>query len=141
MGTAVGSEADAFSLGELFFVEYIVLGDGDVVVGITQSRADYICKSQANHNGSYVNGIAYFRTLVPDEPPLEVVVSAGVFVDEAVDLLHVVHLEALLIAASGDVDQYVLGGLEVEVVEQWALEGLFDGLLDTVRSGARAAAH
>ncbi len=47
----------------------------------------------------------------------------------------------MLVVAAGDVDEHLLGGLEVEVIEQRRLEGGLDRLLDAVGTGADSAAH
>ena len=141
MGTGVGLEDDAVTLGQFFFVEDVVFGDRDVIVGVAETGTYHIGKAETYHDGGDMDGVADFRIVVIDESALEVVVSAGVFVDQAVYLLHVVHLEALLVVPAGYVYQNVLGGFEVEVVEQRAFEGLLDGLLDAVGAGACAASH
>ena len=85
--------------------------------------------------------VAHLRIVVIDESLLEGAGTAGMLGNQLADGLDIVHLEALVVAAAGHVDQQALGRLEVEIVEQRGLQRALDRLLEPLVAGARAAAH
>ena len=77
LGTAVCDKADAFCLGHFGLVVFEVLVDHDIVAHIS-CLAYHIREVQSGDDGSYLDGIADIRIIVPDESALEVVGSSGV---------------------------------------------------------------
>ena len=96
---------------------------------------------EACHNGRDAHLVSEFRVVVPDDAFLEMVGVAGVFRNHVVYPFQVAHLGTALVVSGGDVYQDVLGGLEVEVVQERAFEGALHGYLQAVVARAFAAAH
>ncbi len=76
-----------------------------------------------------------------DNSSLEAVRVAGIMLDQLVDVVQFLHQKALVIAACSDVDEGILGSLEVAVVQKRRLQRLADCILNTRFSLAGAAAH
>ena len=72
---------------------------------------------------------------------LETPCTSGLLCNQVLNHLDVVHLEAFLVAAHGDVYKQVLGCLKVVVVKQRGLQGALYGVFKTILSGAFAATH
>ncbi len=81
------------------------------------------------------------RLVAVDNSPLETVRVAGVMLDQLINVIELLHQQTLVIAACGDVDQSILGCLEVAVIQERRLQRLTDCIPDTVLSLACAAAH
>ena len=116
------------------------VNDDQVPQVLVQAQAAEVHR-KARDDGCDTNLVAKLGIVVPDDTFLEVIGGARVVGDHVVNLLQVAHLGAVFVVAGGDVHQHVLGGLEVEIVQEGTLEGTLYGLVQAVGTGAFAAAH
>ena len=73
---------------------------------------------EAGGNHRDIDLVPEFRIRIQNYAALEVVGISGILVHQLVYFLELLHLEALFIVTDSDVYQHVLGGLEVEIIEQ-----------------------
>ena len=123
----------------LFPVIHKVAGEHNVVAQVPY-RTHHVLEFQSGDYGGDAYPVAEVRVVLVYESALEVVGPAGVFVDKIVELVHFAHGETLLIAAHGDVYEYVAGALEFEVVEKRGAECAFHGIVDAAGLDAIASA-
>ena len=123
------------------FPDKILVDDDEIPKFHIDAEISEPAHLEAGDDGRDADLVPEFGIVFPDDALLEVIGVAGVFRDHVIDLLQVGHLGAAVVVARGDVDEDILGGLQVEVIQQRALEGPADGIAEAVFPASLSATH
>ena len=117
-----------------------ILVDDDKLTVIRSRKFGDVCVETCGYHCD-MNRVSHIRIIIPDKSALGFVHDSGIVGNKVTYLSELFHRKTLLILACSDIDKKILGGLQVEIIQERRLESLLDGLFQTVFAGSCAAAH